>query len=358
MLAVRASLLSHALSIHRDGHRFDSPPPLSFSSTSTKTASSKTFAATSRATNDRTPSVRRILWHATATTSETNNTVASSEEGEGQVLASSKEGEGEGEGSGSGSNPTEMQVEEYEVVLEKPIGLKFYKGPERGTYIDAIAPGGNADKTKMFTVGDKVIATSAVFGTEIWPAAEYGRTMYTIRQRIGPLLMRMQKRYGNLESAAIDEKGIIEAERNSGVISDKVREIQMQNYLRKMELKKKRETELTQGLKLYKEGKYEAALESFESVLGSKPEPREAAVTSYNVACCYSQLNQIEAGLSALEDAMEAGYEDYQTIRTDPDIANLRSSEKFKPLLDKYDEPFINENAINAIKSLFGFNKK
>jgi len=37
---------------------------------------------------------------------------------------------------------------------------------------------------------------SAVFGTEIWPAAEYGRTMYTIRQRIGPLLMKMQKRYG------------------------------------------------------------------------------------------------------------------------------------------------------------------
>lgn len=37
---------------------------------------------------------------------------------------------------------------------------------------------------------------SAVFGEEIWPAAEYGRTMYTIRQRIGPLLMKMEKRYG------------------------------------------------------------------------------------------------------------------------------------------------------------------
>lgn len=343
MLAARASLLSHVLSVHRDGHRLDSPPPLSFPYTSTRTASSKAFAAISRAKNDRIPSVRRILWYATATTSETNNTVASSEEGE---------------GSGSGSNPTETKVEEYEVELEKPIGLKFYKGSDRGTYIDAIAPGGNADKTKMFSVGDKVIATSAVFGTDIWPAAEYGRTMYTIRQRIGPLLMRMQKRYGKIESAANTEKDIIEAERNSGFISDKVREIQMQNSLRKMELKRKRETEITEGLKLYKEGKYEAALENFESVLGSKPERREAAVTSYNVACCYSQLNQIEAGLSALEDAMEAGYEDYQTIRTDPDIANLRSSEKFKPLLDKYDEPFINENAINAIKSLFGFNKK
>lgn len=342
MLAARASILSHALSVHRDGQRFDSPPPLTFPSTSARTTSSKAFAAISRAKNDRIP-VRRILWHATATTSETNNTVASSEEGEGE---------------GEESNPTEMKVEEYEVELEKPIGLKFYKGSDRGTYIDAIAPGGNADKTKMFAVGDKVIATSAVFGTEIWPAAEYGRTMYTIRQRIGPLLMRMQRRYGKLESAANDVKDLIAAERNSGVVSDKVREIQMQNYLRKMELKRKRETQLTEGLKLYKDGKYEAALENFESVLGSKPEPREAAVTSYNVACCYSQLNQIEAGLSALEDAMAAGYEDYQTIRTDPDIANLRSSEKFKPLLDKYDEPFINESAINAIKSLFGFNKK
>lgn len=342
MLAARASLLSHAFSVHRDGHRFDSPPPLSFPPTSTRTTSSKAFATISRANSGRIPPVRRILWYATATTSETNNTVSSSEEVQ-------QEGEG--------PNPTDTKVEEYEVELEKPIGLKFYKGSDRGTYIDAIAPGGNADKTKMFTVGDKVIATSAVFGTEIWPAAEYGRTMYTIRQRIGPLLMRMQKRYGKLESASNDEKDIIAAERNSGVISDKVREIQMQNYLRKMELKEKRERQLTEGLKLYKEGKYEEALENFESVLGSKPEPKEAAVTSYNVACCYSQLNQIEAGLSALDDAMEAGYEDYQTIRTDPDIANLRSSETFKPLLDKYDEPFINENAINAIKSLFGFNK-
>ncbi|RWW27886.1 hypothetical protein GW17_00007654, partial [Ensete ventricosum] len=40
------------------------------------------------------------------------------------------------------------------------------------------------------------MACSAVFGTEMWPAAEYGRTMYTIRQRIGPLLMKLQKRDG------------------------------------------------------------------------------------------------------------------------------------------------------------------
>ncbi|KAJ9153314.1 hypothetical protein P3X46_026764 [Hevea brasiliensis] len=245
--------------------------------------------------------------------------------------------------------------EEYEVELVQPYGIKFAKGRDGGTYIDAIAPGGAADKTGMFTVGDKVIATSAVFGTEIWPAAEYGRTMYAIRQRIGPLLIKMLKRYGKTDYAGeLTEKEIIRAERNSGVISGRVREIQMQNYLRKKEQKEQREKDLREGLLLYKNAKYDEALEKFESVLGSKPDPNEASVASYNVACCYSKLNQIKAGLSALEEAMLAGFEDFKRIRTDPDLASLRTSEEFEPLLKRFDESFINENAINAIKSLFG----
>nr|GEW07104.1 hypothetical protein [Tanacetum cinerariifolium] len=234
-----------------------------------------------------------------------------------------------------------------------PYGLKFAKGRDGATYIDAIAPGGSADKTKMFSVGDKVLATSAVFGTEMWPAAEYGRTMYTIRQRIGPLLMRMEKRYGRAEDTGeLTEKEIIRAERNSGIVSGKLREIQMQNYLRKKEQKETRERELREGLQLYKSGKYEEALDKFESVLGSKPEPNEASIASYNVACCYSKLDQIQAGLSALKDAMQSGFEDFKRIRSDPDLENIRKSEGFEPLMQKFDESFINENALNAIKSL------
>ncbi|RZC12803.1 Protein MET1, chloroplastic isoform B [Glycine soja] len=196
----------------------------------------------------------------------------------------------------------EEPYEEYEVEIEQPFGLKFAKGRDGGTYIDAIAPGGSADKAGVFTVGDKVIATSAVFGTEIWPAAEYGRTMYTIRQRIGPLLMKMQKRYGkNIDSGGeLTEKEIIRAERNSGFISNRVREIQMLNALRKREQKERREKDLREGLQLYKNGKYDEALEKFESILGSKPEPEEAAVASYNVACCYSKLNQVFVSFRSL----------------------------------------------------------
>ncbi|CAN1294730.1 Protein MET1, chloroplastic [Linum perenne] len=251
------------------------------------------------------------------------------------------------------------KYEEYEVELVQPYGLKFAKGRDGGTYIDAIAPDGAADKTGLFTVGDRVIATSAVFGTEMWPAAEYGRTMYTMRQRIGPLLMRMQKRNGSMDySGDLTEKEIIRAERNSGVVSNKVREIQLQNYMRKMEQKQQRADDLRLGLQLYKEGKYEESLERFESVLGSKPEIDEAAVASYNVACCYSKLDQVQAGLSALEDAMKSGFEDFKRIRTDPDLANVRTSPGFQPLLKRFDDSFINENAINAIKSLFGFKSK
>ncbi|KAG6630173.1 hypothetical protein I3843_14G136900 [Carya illinoinensis] len=258
-----------------------------------------------------------------------------------------------------GRDGDEEQYEEYEVELLQPYGLKFTKGRDGGTYIDAIASGGSADKSGMFTVGDKVLATSAVFGAEIWPAAEYGRTMYTIRQRVGPLLMRMQKRYGKLEDVGeLTEKEIIRAERNSGVISNRVREIQLQNALRKREQKERRAKDLQEGLQLYKNANYEEALEKFESVLGSKPDPDEASVASYNVACCYSKLNQLQAGLSALEDALQAGFEDFKRIRTDPDLAKIRTSQEFETLLKRFDESFINENAINAIKSLFGILNK
>ena len=64
-----------------------------------------------------------------------------------------------GDGAGAASSDTPTKYEEYEVELEKPIGLKFYKGQDGGVYIDAIAPGGGADKTKQFTPGDRVIAT-------------------------------------------------------------------------------------------------------------------------------------------------------------------------------------------------------
>lgn len=58
-----------------------------------------------------------------------------------------------------GEGEEEEKFEEYEVEVEQPYGLKFAKGRDGGTYIDAIAPGYSADKTGKFSVGDRVLAT-------------------------------------------------------------------------------------------------------------------------------------------------------------------------------------------------------
>ena len=63
--------------------------------------------------------------------------------------------ESEGEG--------EEKYEEYEVEIEQSYGQKFAKGRDSASYIDAIAPGGSADQTGKFSVGDKVIATRFYF---------------------------------------------------------------------------------------------------------------------------------------------------------------------------------------------------
>ena len=44
----------------------------------------------------------------------------------------------------------------------------------------------------------------------------------------------------------------------------------------------------------------------------------------YNIACCHSQLGDTRNGLVALAGSLEAGFDDFNTARTDPDLAPLR----------------------------------
>ncbi|KAL5210686.1 hypothetical protein ABZP36_006309 [Zizania latifolia] len=98
----------------------------------------------------------------------------------------------------------EQPYEEYEVEILKPYGLKFSKGHDGGTYIEAILPGASADQTGKFSISDKVLTTSAIFGEKIWPAAGYGQTMYCICQRVGPLYMKMARKFACRRLPSID----------------------------------------------------------------------------------------------------------------------------------------------------------
>jgi C-terminal processing protease CtpA/Prc len=84
-----------------------------------------------------------------------SNSTLKASETESQTSKPAESNENEGEG--------KEKYEEYEVEIEQSYGLKFAKGRDGATYIDAIAPGGSADKTGKFSVGDKVIATRFYF---------------------------------------------------------------------------------------------------------------------------------------------------------------------------------------------------
>ena len=78
-------------------------------------------------------------------------------------------------------------------------------------------------------------------------------------------------------------------------------------------------------------------------------------VTQYNIACCYSLLGSVEPALESLQICLSCGWEDFAKVRTDPSLKAVQASPKFKPLMDKYDEPFLNEGALKAFNALGAF---
>ena len=54
----------------------------------------------------------------------------------------------------------------------------------------------------------------------------------------------------------------------------------------------------------------------------------------YNVACSLSLLRRLDEALEALQRAMALGYDDFEFLAKDPDLAALRQSPQFRRFLD------------------------
>ena len=48
-------------------------------------------------------------------------------------------------------------------------------------------------------------------------------------------------------------------------------------------------------------------------------------------------MNEVESGLTCLTGLLESGFEDFDTLRTDVDLAGLRSASEFDALISKFD---------------------
>mmetsp|Transcript_5050 Transcript_5050/g.12691 ORF Transcript_5050/g.12691 Transcript_5050/m.12691 type:complete len:351 (-) Transcript_5050:71-1123(-) len=261
--------------------------------------------------------------------------------------------------------------EVYEVSLPKPIGVSIARGNDGRCYVSGVNPAKGSVDSRI-QPGDKLLRVSQSFGNETWEALNYGQVAYAIRTRNGDVYFQLLKRGGDMscfEKKEVDEaEAMWSKERAGGNYGAGTKEMQQRNYIAKMEESRKRRELFDDGLDKFKSGDYQGALLDWENVLGLEPMGYMSdrgsqisqiyQVAAFNIACCYSKMGETQAGLEALEEALKSGYEDYDKIRNEPNLATLRESEDFKPLLNRFDEPIFNEDVANAIKGLFGFGKK
>mmetsp|Transcript_25654 Transcript_25654/g.48626 ORF Transcript_25654/g.48626 Transcript_25654/m.48626 type:complete len:230 (-) Transcript_25654:322-1011(-) len=69
----------------------------------------------------------------------------------------------------------------------------------------------------------------------------------------------------------------------------------------------------------------------------------------YNIACSYAKMGNVAQGLQAISDCMENGFDDFDAIRSDPDLAPIRASPDFEAIMGKHN---------SVIGKLFGKNNK
>lgn len=63
----------------------------------------------------------------------------------------------------------------------------------------------------------------------------------------------------------------------------------------------------------------------------------ELQAAHYNMACAYAQLGQPQDSIQALETAFQSGFDNFATVRDDPDLDPVKSEKEFQKLMEKYE---------------------
>jgi len=75
---------------------------------------------------------------------------------------------------------------------------------------------------------------------------------------------------------------------------------------------------------------YEKGLEADQRL--SQLLPNDSLVW-YNLGCSYALTNRLDEAFDALTKSVDLGYEDYDWMKSDPDLVNLHNDPRFESLL-------------------------
>jgi tetratricopeptide (TPR) repeat protein len=80
-------------------------------------------------------------------------------------------------------------------------------------------------------------------------------------------------------------------------------------------------------------GEYETSLELDRRLTRILPYDD---VAHYNLACSYSVLGFVDAGLTALRRAIELGYDEFEYMNEDRDLETLRKDARFQEMIEEF----------------------
>ncbi|HMK42845.1 MAG TPA: tetratricopeptide repeat protein [Dissulfurispiraceae bacterium] len=79
--------------------------------------------------------------------------------------------------------------------------------------------------------------------------------------------------------------------------------------------------------------KYNKALDDLKKA--EQINPKNASV-QYNFVALYSLQNQLDRALDSLDKTLELGFNNYDALRADPDLNNVRKHPEFRRICEKY----------------------
>jgi len=80
-------------------------------------------------------------------------------------------------------------------------------------------------------------------------------------------------------------------------------------------------------------GKNDKALTLMKRIVDYQPEQAE---TYYNIACIYARQNKRDQAIDWFQKAIERGYNNWDLIKTDKDLENIRDSSMYKELIEDH----------------------
>lgn len=74
-----------------------------------------------------------------------------------------------------------------------------------------------------------------------------------------------------------------------------------------------------------------------ESKTNASLDEFELQAANYNMACAHAQLDQTAEAVKALDAAFQAGFDNFATVREDPDLEPVKGTREFDKLMERYE---------------------